>query len=260
VLALSLGLPLAAIGTWAGPRGETAAAGTLPPGAEASPPHGRLFDFSGALDRTPGSRDDRDRWLKTGAAAALLAMLVGVVLARAALRAGRTARGLVLGLGALPLAVPGLTLTLGTLLLWQDLDVRWVEQGILRSALALTGRFLPYALLAAWLALRESRRGAEEAAALLGAGPATRAVRIWGPLGLRGILAGGLVVFVLALREVDAVMLLDTRIFPLRLYDKIHYSRLADEANLAFLYLAYLLVPAVLTALLLRRPRRAAGG
>ena len=37
----------------------------------------------------------------------------------------------------------------------------------------------------------------------------------------------------------------------MRLYDKIHFYRLADEANLAFLYVGILLVPALLAAVVL---------
>jgi ABC-type Fe3+ transport system permease subunit len=212
---------------------------------------GGLGDFSGALDRTPGSREDLVRWIKTGLGAALLAMLVAVVLVRWALRGGPLARGTVLFLAALPLAIPGLVFTVGTNLFWNHLDAAWIERGVLRSVLVLTARFLPFAVLAAWLALREARRGHEEAAALLGAGPATRAWRVWGALAGPGILGGALAVLVLALREVDAIIEIDARVFPLRIYDKIHFSRLADEANLAFLYVGILLVPALLTAVVL---------
>ncbi|MHC5010926.1 MAG: ABC transporter permease [Planctomycetota bacterium] len=255
VLALALVLPLAGIASWGLGAGETVGAATDAPRTGGS----ALFDFSGALENTPGWKDDMSRWLKSAVVAALLAMAVAVPLARWALRGGRFARLTVLFVGAAPLAVPGLVFTVGTLHLWIRLDVGWVERGVLRSVLVLTARFLPFALLAAWLALREIRRGHEEAASLLGAGPGTRATRVWGPLAGRGILAGGLVVLVLALREIDAIILVDPRIFPMRLFDKIHFSRLADEANLAFLYVGILLLPALAGALFLglrgRRPR-----
>ena len=74
-----------------------------------------------------------------------------------------------------------------------------------------------------------------------------------------GILSGGLVVLVLALRELDSVILIDARILPMRLYDKIHFNRMADEANLLFLCLAYLMVPALLCAVLVALRRRRSG-
>ena len=94
---------------------------------------------------------------------------------------------------------------------------------------------------------------------MLGAGAGTRAWRILLPMTWVGVLSGGLVVFVLALRELDAVMLVDARVLPMRLYDKIHFNRMADEANLLFLCLGYLLVPALVCALLVGlRSRRSA--
>ena len=50
-------------------------------------------------------------------------------------------------------------------------------------------------------------------------------------------------------------MLIDPRILPVRLYDKIHFSRLADEANLLFLCVGILLLPALLLAVLAVRAR-----
>jgi ABC-type Fe3+ transport system permease subunit len=255
-LAIGLGVPLWGILSWAGSGGETVAAGSLPPGVVPAQTHGSLGDLSGALDRTPGSRDDRDRWLKTGAAATLLTLVLAWVLARWALGGGRLARGVVGGLALLSLAAPGIVVGIGSLILWTRLDM--LHEGVARSALALTARFLPFALLGVGLALREVRRGYEEAAQLLGAGPATRTLHVTLPLVLPGLVATALLVLVLALREIDAVVLLETRLFPLRLYDKIHFSRLADEANLTLLYLAWMLVPALLAALLLAWRRRRA--
>jgi iron(III) transport system permease protein len=191
--------------------------------------------------------------MKTAIAATLVTTFLAVVLARWAVRGGRAAQAVVLGIAGLSLATPGLVLSVGHLAgNWARLD------GAVLAVLSLAGRFLPYGLLAAWLALREVPRGQEEAAAVLGAGAAERATRVWLPLAGRGILAGALLVFLLALREIDAVVLIEPQIFPLRLYDKVHYSRLADEANLTILYLGHLLVPAVLVALVARRSRQAA--
>jgi iron(III) transport system permease protein len=260
-LTLGLGVPLGGILSWAGAGGWTVTTGSKSsaaqaPTAQTSAGRGSLGDFSGALDRTPGSRDERDRWLKTALAGTLLTLAVALVLARWGLRGGRAARAVVGGLALLALAAPGVVVGLGTLVLWSALGA--APEGVLRSALALTARFLPLALLGVTLALREVRRGYEEAAATLGAGPGTRALQVTLPLAGTGIAAAALLVLVLALREIDAVVLLETRLFPLRIYDKVHYSQWADEANLTLLYLAWLLVPALGAALLLGWKRRGA--
>ena len=256
LLVLAVGMPLFGIASWAGEGGESSATGTA--GSSVATPQAgrRLFAFGDALDRTHGSRGERDRWIKTALTAALVSMLVSVLLVRLALRGARFWRGLVLAVGALALAVPGLVLSVGTKVLWTHLPAPWPDGSIAPSVLVLMGRFLPFALAGSWLALRGIPRAQEDAAALSGADAWVRARTIWGPRAWPGVVAGGFLVLILALREIEAVMLIDARILPLRLYDKIHFSRLADEANLLFLCIGILLVPALLLALLtvFRRP------
>ncbi len=252
VLGVSLVLPLSGIASWAGDGAESISGGSENPSAAPTKGVG-LFDFSTTLDRTVGSRKERNRWLWTALAAALLSMAVAAPLARVATRGGRLARTAVLTVGALPLAVPGLVLGAGTLLFWQSIPGDWVrplEEGILRSTLVLTAKFLPFALVGAWLGLRAVRPGHEEAAAVLGTPAWARAWRIVLPGSWMGIAGGGVLVFLMALRELDTIVLVDARILPMRLYDKIHFNRMADEANLLFLCLAWFLCPALLGALI----------
>lgn len=245
VLWIALLQPLQGIAGWASDAGESQSAGSAAGARPAGPQARALFDFEATLDATPDSRELRDRWLKTGAAAALLTLLIAVPILRAAHRGGRVARGAAVLAALLPMAVPGVVLSVGTLLLWRRVPASWVDESILRSVLALATRFLPLLLVAGWLALRRVGQGQEQAAALLGAGPARRALTIWGPLSAPGWLAGALFVLVFALRELDTVVLIDNRILPMTLYSKIHFNRMADEANLLFLCLAYLFIPAV---------------
>ncbi len=249
VLWCTLGLPLSGIASWPN-KGESSASGTSAD-QQVVEGSGALFEFGKALDATPGIREQRSRWLQLALATALLAMLVATPLVRAATRRRRWWAFAALLAGAVPLAVPGIVLAIGTILLWTDSPLGAANAGLLRPTLVLVARFLPFALLATWLWLRSARVGREEAAASLGAGPATRALRIWGPLGVRGVLVGGLLVLILALREFEAVMLIEPRIYLARLYEKIHFSRLADEANLLLLYLLYVLVPVLALGLLL---------
>lgn len=260
-LLLGVIVPLAGLASWAGAGGETVAQGSAAGSAasSASPPaaasHG--LDIAGAMQRTPGVARDLERWIKTGLLATLLSMLAAWGLARAAQRGGGVARALAWGLCTLALATPGLVVGVGTLLAWSGVGL--ADHGVLRPALALVARCLPVALLGVALALREARRGQEEAAATLGAGPWARTLHVTLPAAGPGLLAGALVALVLALRELDAVVLVETGLFPLRLYDKIHYSRMADEASLALLCLLVVLGPLLLLAGLRALARRRAG-
>jgi ABC-type Fe3+ transport system permease subunit len=177
--------------------------------------------------------------------------VIAIPMIRASLCGSRTARLSVVLLAGLALATPGLVEGIGMMRTARHWLPFLGSPSV--AVLALVGRFLPYALLACWLTLREIPPGHEEAARTLGADGTERALRVWGPQARRGILLGALLVFLLALRELDAIVLIQSQVFPLHLYDKIHFSRLADEANLALLYLGQLLIPALLAALVASR-------
>lgn len=206
---------------------------------------------------TAGLLDDTERWVRLGLLTAFVATAVAVALARAALRRGPAWRGVAALVGGLPLAVPGLVLMVGTLLLW--LPLREKPNSLAMGAAVLVGRFLPYALAAVGLAMREVDPRLEEAARLAGASPTTLFGRIWGPLSSRGVVTSFLLVLVLALRELDAIQLIAPGIVPVRIYDKVHWGRTADVANLSMAYLGLLLVPALLAAVLFPRARGTGG-
>ncbi len=205
------------------------------------------------VEATAGVLPETARWLEIGVLSAALSTVVAVVLARWATRGGTAVRALVATVGALPLAVPGMAMGAGTLLLWVGVptppDTLW------KPVLLLSGRFLPYALLASWLALREVDRRLEEAARLSGATPFTSLWRVTEPLARRGWVSAFLLVLVMALREVDSLVLVETGILPIRIYDKVHWGKTGAVADLSMAYVGVLLVPAVLAALLLRRSK-----
>jgi iron(III) transport system permease protein len=207
------------------------------------------------FEETPRVVEDTLRWLRIGIASAALATFTATVLARWALRGGAAVRAFVLVAAALPLAVPAMTLGAGVEHL--RIEVPALAQRFLTPVLLLTARFLPYALAGAWLALREADPGLEEAARLAGAGPGTRARRIWGPLARRGIVAAALLVLVFALREIDAAVLVEPAVLPVRIYDMVHYGRTAQVADLSMAYLAVVLLPAIAAAVVLGRRRPA---
>jgi iron(III) transport system permease protein len=194
------------------------------------------------------------RWLRIGIAAAALSTFTATVLARWALRAGRGVRVGVSLVGALPLAVPAMALAAGTQHL--RVEVPWLSQRFLTPVLAMTARFLPYALAAAWLAMREADPALEEPARLLGAPPAVRAWRVWGPLARRGIVASALLVLVFSLRELDVTVLVEAEVLPNRIYNELHFSRTGRVADLSMAYLAIVMVPALAAAWWLGRRRR----
>ena len=136
------------------------------------------------IRETIGLFDDSVRWIRLGLLAAAVTTAVAVVLARTALRGGRATRSLVGAVGALPLAVPGMALMVGTLVLWVGIPTP--PGSLWKGVLVLVGRFLPYGIVASGLALREVDPRLEEAATLLGATPARRVRRASGDRCPRG--------------------------------------------------------------------------
>ncbi len=257
LLIVAVGLPMRGVAGWVGTGGESAVGGAGG-SAERVVGSGRLGDIEGAMARTVGGDEELRRWLVHAGVAAFLAFALAIPLVHAALRRGRGWRVAAMGLGLVALATPGLALSVGSRVVHDALPLPLLSGDPMPAILALVARFLPVALFMAWLALRPIRPGEEDAARIAGAGPFTRAATIVLKPALGGLVAGALLVFVLALREIEAVQVLDARILPMRLYDKIHFSRLADEANLLLLCVGVQLVPAVGLGLLLA-VRRARG-
>ena len=95
----------------------------------------------------------------------------------------------------------------------------------------------------------------EEAARIAGAGPIRRLLGIVAPC-LSGALAGGFVLaFVLAMRDLDAAILVPAmnKTAILRVYNMVHFGRDAHVAALCLLLVFAVALPALLWTLLARR-------
>ena len=133
--------------------------------------------------------------------------------------------------------------------------VGWLYNSEAMLVLAALVRFLPFAALACVPAVSSVSEELEAAAALDGAGPWERLVAIVAPLSIRGLLVAWLLVFVLAMGELGASVLVappGRTTLAIRVFTLLHYG--VDEA-LAGICLVLLMVTAapVLAMLLLAR-------
>lgn len=206
--------------------------------------------FSLALERSRGDvRNSLVGALATAAACTALGLVIGHALERS--RRGRWLEPIVL----VPLAVPAVLFGIGIIVLWnRDWSAALYDSDWL-VVLLLSGRFVVFAILVAAGAVASLDPRLEEAATLAGAGPATRIVRIVGPA-LRSSLAGAFVlVFVLALRELDATLLVPaanhTAMF--RIFNQVHFGRDAFVAALALLLVFLIVLPGLLWSLFARK-------
>ena len=140
--------------------------------------------------------------------ASLLAALVAVVLALPVAHAalsGRTGR-IMERMTYLGFGVPGIVM--GTALVYVGLQLPFLYQTLALLVLAYVLRFLPLAVGSIRSATEGLDASLVSAARLLGASPREAFQRITLPLTLRGIIAGAALVFLEAMRELPATLLL----------------------------------------------------
>lgn len=240
VLALGALFPIARLvwesGGGAGPRGF--ALGTM------------RAAFSLALER---GRSDLQNSLLWAFAAACLCVPLGLVIGHAIERARRGRWLEVFALG--PIAVPAILFGIGAIVVWNhDATASFYDGGSM-VVLLLVGRFVVFPILVSSGAVAMLDPKLEEAALLAGARPLNRLFGIVAP-SLRSSLAGAWVlVFVLALRELDATILVPaanhTALF--RIYNAVHFGRDDFVAALALLTIFLIVLPGLLWSLFARQ-------
>jgi iron(III) transport system permease protein len=141
------------------------------------------------------------------AAAATLASLLGVAVGWIDLRTGVAARRLLDYVAMVPLGLPGIVMAVALLAFWLRLPVPlYGTLGIL--LLAYWARFTPLGVRAASAALRQVDPALEESARSLGASWALTLREVTLPLIRPGLFAGWLLIFVPAIQELSASILL----------------------------------------------------
>jgi iron(III) transport system permease protein len=154
--------------------------------------------------------------------AVLFNATLGIAIAYVIVRSDLRVRHALDALAMLPLAVPGLVMAFGYLAISSQLsNMEWVKNSSFWSGLldvrvnptlflvvAYGVRRLPYMVRSAVAGLQQTSVTLEEAAANLGAGPATVLRRITLPLIMANLIAGGLLAFAFSMLEVsDSIML-----------------------------------------------------
>ena len=211
-----------------------------------------------------GSSTKEVRWtLWFSLLAASLAVPLAFVLAH---HAARTRRALWMGLAVLPLALPPVFLGAGYLRL---LNAPWIRDAFGNNpfldpdspqygpALLLAAKYLPFAIAALWAAFLELDPRLEEAAINAGARPLARVLGVLEPLVRPASVIAFVLVFVLALREIDTIVLLSGSTVLRKIYTMIHFQR--DEQVAALCILLVLMQALPFLVLLITGSGRADG-
>ncbi|WP_220446645.1 ABC transporter permease [Nonomuraea deserti] len=133
-----------------------------------------------------------------GAGVALLALLIGVPVAVALTRHDFRFREAMSGFFLSPLMVPAIVLGLALLLVLAPLKITGTYGGLIVAHLAIT---VPYVVRTTSMSLMTMNRSCEEAARTLGASPWRTFTRVTLPLIAPGVLAGGVIAFLISFDE-----------------------------------------------------------
>lgn len=147
--------------------------------------------------------------LVLGTLTATLTLGLGIVLAAIELRTAARGKRILDYLALAPLGVPGIVLAVAILELWLRLPFN-LYGTLLILLIAYVTRFIPLAVRSAQVAIGQVDRSLEEAANLSGAGWWETQRRVTLPLVRPALLAGWTLVFVPALQELSASVLLFT--------------------------------------------------
>jgi ABC-type spermidine/putrescine transport system permease subunit II len=130
-----------------------------------------------------------------------------------------------------------------------------IRNGPAALVINMAGHFLPFAFFAMQGAIRRTDRELEDAALLSGARPTVVFTRITLPLLARGLVAGWLLCFLFAMREIDSFALLSygESTIMRRIYEFIHRGRSPEIAAGCLVLIFFIAVPLALHALLSRK-------
>jgi iron(III) transport system permease protein len=142
-------------------------------------------------------------------AAASLAIVIGAVIAYIDVRAETPGRRALDYLSLLPFGLPGIVLAVAIVQAWLRAPIN-IYGTLLILLLAYLTRFIPMAVRAANASLRQVDASLEETARITGASWMRTFAHVTLPLARSGLLAGWTLVFVSALHEVSASILLFT--------------------------------------------------
>jgi len=181
--------------------------------------------------------------------AALLCVPLGLVLGHAVERS-RYGRWLELLL-IVPFAVPAILFGIGNIAVWNhDATAALYDSGWM-VVLLFVGRFVIFPVLASSAAVAAVDPRPEEAAQLAGAGPARRLVSIVVPQVRPALFGAWTAVFVLAMRELDAAILVPAanKAVMFRVFNAVHFGRDDFVAALCLLVVFFIVLPALLWTL-----------
>jgi iron(III) transport system permease protein len=182
--------------------------------------------------------------LLTGVATAVVGTSLYFVMAYVLTRTRLAGRQLLEYIAMVPLALPALVMSIGTLWTWLALPLP-VYGTLLVLVIAYTGRLMPQGLRAISASIGQVHDDLEQAAMVAGAPRSTAVARITLPL-IRGtVISSAFLTLVLATRELTSSLLLyttNTRVLSVVIYEAYEQGLWSFVASISLVYTVFLLV------------------
>ncbi len=197
------------------------------------------------------SADALARSVFMGAGTAMLMTFLGFILGYAVGRGVFTGRRAFLMFALLVLALPPAVMALGFTASWNSGPLEPLYRSGAVVVGALVARFLPVPVFMVMHHLESMPRSMEEAAAVMGAGPVTRLLRIVLPMSAVSLAGVWLVSWVLVVRDTATVMVLyppgqDT--LPVRIFTEMANGSPSTVSSMCLLMILLVLIPPLLVA------------
>ncbi len=202
--------------------------------------------FSMALERC---RDNLRASILLACGAATVALPVALALGHGAARLRRGKW--LLAASMLPFAAPAILFGIGQITVWNHPATQNFYTGDGLVIGMLMGRYLAFPVLVLTSAVENLSPRLEEAAAMVGVSPFQRLFRIVAPPLLPALAGAWTLVFVFAMRELDAAILVPAanKTVMFRLYNAVHFYRQDYVAALALVSLFVIMIPGILWSL-----------
>ncbi|WP_431285220.1 ABC transporter permease [Humitalea sp. 24SJ18S-53] len=213
------------------------------------PPAGFSFGSYIAVAKNEGFVRAFGVSLLVGVVSALLALAAGVPAALLLTRQKFAGRGALSALFLSPLLVPHIVLAVGILLVLAPVDLLDSYTGLIMAHVGIT---IPYVIRTVSLSLASIDPASEESARVHGASAITVFRRVTLPLAAPGLLAGGVIAFLVSFDEaVIALFIATNRVstLPLAIY---HYIEFRTDPQIAALSVILIMVSMLLMVLVER--------
>ncbi len=213
------------------------------------PPEGFTLKWYAELPTRPTFMSGARTSLIVALLVTFFVLLLGVPASLAFNRYSFPGKGMIESLFMAPLLVPSIVLALGMVLLFTPFGLTNSYPGLIIGHVAIT---IPYVVRTTLMSLNTSDTSCEEAARVLGADPRTTFLRITLPIIRPGIIAGGVIAFIVSFDEAVISLFIAESGLPTLPVHVLRYVEQSADASVAALSVVLIAISLVVVVIVER--------